>query len=426
MDTVIRTPSPSYAAVDSFLRRNRLLVDLLLGLVLAILLGAPSLRLLGASDSPMAIRVIVFVALLALHASVVLRRLRVLPAYGIAAAAMLTVVVLPPLHDPSGATFPALLLPTTLVFGLLLFTAASRLSYRHAVTALIMAVVGVALAVFRLWVPATWGGPAGDLALITWRIGIGVGMLAAVACLWSLGRLSHLRTLFHAELRAKAERAETDRLRDREEAAREERDRISREMHDVVSHSLAVMISQAEGGRLSAPDSPSAAVLSTISEVGRDALRDMRGLLGVLRSADTTEQDSRLAPQPGLTDLPQLLGRIRDTGVKIDEHINGTERPLRPAVDLAAYRVVQEGLTNVVKHAGPHAHAQLTMDWEKDRLMITIENDGSERVTGPPGVGLTGMRERLSVVGGSLETVQVPGAGHRLLASIPYASRNQP
>lgn len=422
MGTVIRTPSPSYTTLDSFLRRNRLFADLLLAVILAVVLGGPSFGLLSGSDSPMLIRVAALGALLTLHASVIIRRVRVLPAYVIAAAAMLMVVVLPPLHDPSGAVYPALLTPSTLVFGLLLFSAASRLEHRSALVALITAVVGVGLAVARLWQPVAWGGPTQDFTLVTWRTGISIGLLTLVGCLWSLGRLSRMRTLFLGELRAKAERAEADRIRDREEAAREERDRISREMHDVVSHSLAVMISQAEGGRLSAPDSPSADVLLTISDVGRDALRDMRGLLGVLRGRDAGDS---LAPQPGLTEVPQLLSRIRATGVVVEENANGPERALRSTVDLAAYRVVQEGLTNVVKHAGPDARARMTLDWGKDRLVITIEDDGRAASTGPPGVGLTGMRERLAVVGGSLETKRIDGSGHRLVATIPYTSRNQ-
>lgn len=424
MDTVIRTPSPHYTTIDGFLRRNRLVPDLLLAVGLAILLGGPSMGLLGGSDSPNLIRAVAGLALVVLHASVIIRRVRVLPAYVLAAASMLVVVSLPLLHDPSGAVYPALLLPSTLVFGLILFSAAARLEDRRAVAALAVAVVGVVAAVVRLWQPRGWGGPATDLPLITWRIGISLGLLAAVGCLWSLGRLSRVRQLFLAELRAKAERAETDRVRDREEAAREERDRISREMHDVVSHSLAVMISQAEGGRLSAPDSPSAAVLGTISDVGRDALRDMRGLLGVLRDAGV--DGNALAPQPGLIDVPHLLARIRDTGVVVEEHTVGSQQSLRSAVDLAAYRVIQEGMTNVVKHAGPTARAHLTLDWGRDRLVITVEDDGQGVSGGQPGVGLTGMRERLAVVGGSLETTSPDaGSGHRLIASIPYASRNQ-
>jgi signal transduction histidine kinase len=259
---------------------------------------------------------------------------------------MLLLVALPPLHDPGGAYYPAVLLPSTLVFGLLLYTASGRLDLLPSLLCLAVALTGVALVLARLWNPASWGGSSGSYELVAWRIGLSVGLVAAAACLWSLGRLSRIRVLFLSELRAKAERAEADRARERQDAARAERDRISREMHDVVSHSLAVMVSQAEGGRLTDPDSPGAGVFATIAGVGREALRDMRGLLGVLRA------DGGTTPQPGLGDLSDLLDQVRDAGVRLAVQEVGDARSLRPAVDLIAYCVIQEGLTNVIKHGG--------------------------------------------------------------------------
>ncbi|MFE0156761.1 sensor histidine kinase [Nonomuraea sp. NPDC059007] len=408
------------AAVDSLLNRHQVSADAVLAVLLVLPLGLVSLGLLQASDSPLSLRLLAGLGLLVLHACVVPRRLRPLAAYGLGAAAMLLLVALPPLHDPGGAYYPAALLPSTLVFGLLLYTASSRLDLVPGLVCLAVALAGVGLLLARLWNPASWGGSSGSHELVAWRIGLSAGLVAVAACLWSLGRLSRMRGLFLSELRAKAERAEADRAREREEAARAERDRISREMHDVVSHSLAVMVSQAEGGRLSDPDAPRAEVFATIAGVGREALRDMRGLLGVLRA------DGGTAPQPGLGDLPDLLDQVRDTGVRVAVQENGDAQPLRPAADLTAYRVIQEGLTNVIKHAGATAAADLTLAWRPDGLHITITDDGD----GPPaegaGVGLTGMRERLSMVGGTLEAGRRAGAGFVLSATVPYEPRSLP
>jgi signal transduction histidine kinase len=408
--------------VDSFLGRHRVSGDAALAVLLALPLGLISLSLLRASDSPLSIRLVTGFGLLILHGSVVLRRLRPRAAYSIAAAAMVLLVLLPPLHDPSsGANYPPVMLPSTLVFGLLLYTVAGRLDLLSSLACLAVALTGVGLVVARLWDPVSWGGSSGSYELPVWRIGLSAGLAAAAVCLWSLGRLSGMRALFLAELAAKAERAEADRARERAEAARAERDRISREMHDVVSHSLAVMVSQAEGGRLSDPDSPGAAVFGTIAGVGRDALRDMRGLLGVLRADGEVEGP---APQPRLADLPDLLEHVRRTGVRVVVRETGDARPLRPAVDLTAYRVIQEGLTNVIKHAGVTATADMTIAWRPDRLDITIKDDGAGPPPGEAGAGLTGMRERLSMVGGSLHVSGRPGAGFELSAAVPYDARS--
>lgn len=417
---VRESPSSSDAAVDSFLDRHQVSTDALLAVLLFLPLGLVSLSLLRTSDSPPPLRLLAGLGLLVLHGCVVPRRLRPLVAYGLAAAAMLLLVALPPLHDPGGAYYPAVLLPSTLVFGLLLYTVSGRLDLLPSLACLAVALTGVALILARLWNPASWGGSSGSYELVAWRIGLSVGLVAAAACLWSLGRLSRIRVLFLSELRAKAERAEADRARERHEAARAERDRISREMHDVVSHSLAVMVSQAEGGRLSDPGSPGAGVFATIAGVGREALRDMRGLLGVLRA------DGGTTPQPGLGDLSDLLDQVRGTGVRLAVQEVGDARPLRPAVDLTAYRVIQEGLTNVIKHAGATAAAGMTLAWRADRLHITITNDGAGPPVGEAGVGLTGMRERLSMVGGTLEAGRRSGAGFELSATLPYEPRSLP
>ena len=190
-----------------------------------------------------------------------------------------------------------------------------------------------------------------------------------------------------------------------ERVAADERRRIAREMHDVVAHSVAVMVSHAEAGRLVVPNSPERApeILTTIAEVGREALVEMRGLLGVLR-----DEGSSTAPQPGLDDLPALVERIRAAGMPAQLTVTDDVR-LSPAVGLTVYRVVQEALTNVTRHAGPGADARVQIGSVSGELVITVTNTGAVRATTHPGRGLTGMRERVEAIGGTLQAGPVDG-----------------
>lgn len=409
---------------DGLFRRNPALTDLVVAAVYAIPLGLVSLRLLQLSDSPLVWRVLAGVAVVVLHAATALRRRWPRLAFGVGAGMALVLALLPPLQDAAGNAFPAFALPSILVFGVLVFTSARVLDARASWACLAVALAVAAVVVVRLWNPQIWGRPSDDGELILWRAALTLGITATILCLWALGRLARVRDAHVAELREKAERADAERARERAEAARAERDRISRELHDIVSHSLAVMVSQAEGGRLSDPTAPSAATFATISSIGRESLRDMRGLLGVLRSEVGTER----VPQPGLADLPALVGRVRAAGVELVDEASGDQRRLRPAADLAAYRVVQEALTNVLKHAGPSPEAGFSLYWKHDRLVIRVHDSGA----GPHvdddsgGAGLEGMRERLQIIGGSLETSGHAGEGFTLTATIPYDDGSLP
>ncbi len=403
---------------DSLFRRNPALTDLVVAAVYAIPLGLVSLRLLQLSDSPLVWRVLAGVAVVVLHAATAFRRRWPRLAFGVGAGMAMVLALLPPLQDAAGNAFPAFALPSILVFGVLVFTAARVLDARAGWVCLAVALAVAAVVVVRLWNPQVWGRPSDDGELILWRAALTLGITATILCLWALGRLARVRDSYFAELREKAERADADRARERAEAARAERDRISRELHDIVSHSLAVMVSQAEGGRLSDPTAPASATFATISRIGRESLQDMRGLLGVLRSDVGTER----VPQPGLADLPALVSRVRAAGVELVDEASGDQRRLRPAADLAAYRVVQEALTNVLKHAGPSPAAGLSLDWRDDRLVIRVQDSGAgPRVDDDRGgAGLEGMRERLQIIGGSLQTGGHAGAGFALTATIPY------
>jgi signal transduction histidine kinase len=209
-----------------------------------------------------------------------------------------------------------------------------------------------------------------------------------------------------------------DRERAAHDAVTAERSRIARELHDAVAHAMSVMVVQAGAARTVIDRDPEAAraAIARIEETGRDGLNEMRRLIGVLTDPGT-EPD--LAPQPGLAQLDALLETVRGAGVPVEAVTRGQPHPLPPSADLIAYRVVQEALTNVVKHA-PGAHARVLLDWSDDALAIEVADDGrggDADATG--GHGLIGMRERVALHGGSLETGVRPGGGFAVRVRLP-------
>lgn len=215
--------------------------------------------------------------------------------------------------------------------------------------------------------------------------------------------------------------------RDLERAARDavvgERARISRELHDVVAHAMGVMVVQAGAARtvIDRDAGGAAAALQRIEDTGRTGLVEMRRLVGIL---ETDEEAAALGPQPGLDQLGELLETIRETGLPVEARVEGTRRNLPPGVDLTAYRVVQEALTNALKHARA-AHARVVLLFDDDALEVEIADDGYGPPTAgtrPPGRGLIGMRERVALFGGSLETGARPGGGFVVRARIPLAA----
>ena len=226
--------------------------------------------------------------------------------------------------------------------------------------------------------------------------------------------------------------AERDELRQAEEQQRSragestERNRIARELHDIVAHSLSVIVVQAEGGRALAAKRPEQAVetLGTIAETGRNALEEMRRIVGVLRggeAASSTDGPSAYAPLPGLGDIDELVRGTSDAAELVSY---GSPPEVSPADGLTAYRVVQESLTNVLKHAGPAARARVTLAYTTDSIEIDVSDDGrgaatlAETVTGH---GLLGMRERVTALGGTLSAAPRPGGGYAVRASLPLA-----
>lgn len=206
-------------------------------------------------------------------------------------------------------------------------------------------------------------------------------------------------------------------------AAAAERARIAREMHDVVAHTLSVVVAQADGGRFAAKTDPEAAqrTLETIAEVSRSALTEMRALLGVLRDGDG---EAAMGPQPSLDDIPALVASMREGGLNVSFVTTGTPRPLPIGAGLTLYRVAQEALTNVLKHAGPDPVAYVQLTWEDDGVGLTISDDGrgaAARNDGS-GTGITGMHERVTLFGGSLGVGPKAGGGFVVRARLPLGA----
>jgi signal transduction histidine kinase len=209
---------------------------------------------------------------------------------------------------------------------------------------------------------------------------------------------------------------------DRDLAAREavalERTRIARELHDVVAHAMSVMIVQAGAARTVVDRDPKAAhdAIAQVEETGRAGLAEMRRLIGVLTDDG---QAGSTAPMPGLAQLDPLLDTVRSAGLPVEVVRSGTPRELPAGADLAAYRVIQESLTNALKHAGP-ASARVVLGYAPDRVTIEVADDGRGPSAEPgAGHGVIGMRERVGMFGGSLETSARPGGGFVVRAEIP-------
>ena len=196
----------------------------------------------------------------------------------------------------------------------------------------------------------------------------------------------------------------------------DERTRLARELHDVVTHSLSVVVVQAGALRLDSPPEH-AERLAAIEGTARSALAEMRRLLGVLRGEPT----AHLHPQPGLEQLPELAATLESTGVTARVDARGTARPLPPGLDLTAYRVVQEAVTNVLNHAAAR-EVRIVMDWQPDRLVVTVTDDGvpaGRQGSREGGRGLPGLAERVALYGGSLRHGPVPPQGYEVRAELP-------
>jgi signal transduction histidine kinase len=228
--------------------------------------------------------------------------------------------------------------------------------------------------------------------------------------------------------RQRADRLRRERADALREAARQERARIARELHDVVTHNVSMMVIQAGAARKVLDKAPEAArdALLSVEEGGRAALGELRGVMGLLTTAD--DDVEALSPQPGLAQLPPLIDRVRDAGIDVTVTGNGEPCPLPAGLELAAYRVVQEALTNTVKHASG-ASATVDVTYSPDELRITVTDTGGQptpEAAASTGRGLAGLRERLAVYGGTLQATARLTGGYRVQAHLPFPYASPP
>jgi signal transduction histidine kinase len=248
-----------------------------------------------------------------------------------------------------------------------------------------------------------------------------------IALCWTLGEFVGARRAYDVEVEARLHLLETERDQATRIAVAEERGRIARELHDVVAHAVSVMVVQADGASYAIQSNPELAqrALQTISETGRGALGELRRLLDVLRS-DDADGEPRV-PQPDAHALADLAERMRAAGVPVELEI-GELGELPAGVSLGVYRIVQESLTNTLKHAGRGATASVRVDRTGDLVEVLVSDDGAGRqpqlvpANGkrlPGGNGLIGMRERAHVYGGTLDVGPAPGGGWQVRAALP-------
>lgn len=271
--------------------------------------------------------------------------------------------------------------------------------------------------------PVACAVTAGPLVLVVVRLPQEVSILDALFFLVStiiaavaLGLAMRIRRAQLAGLRERAARLEIERDQRSKLAAATERTRVAREMHDIVGHNLSVMITLADGGAYAADVAPERGkqALLLIGDTGRQALGELRRTLGVLREQTYTPE---LSPQPGIADIGSLCARIRAAGPQIVYRTVGELGTLDRGVQLAVYRIVQEALTNALKHAGHDTRVQLTLTVEDTRLHIDVHDTGPGAATGNPGQphgeghGLAGMRERAALYNGTVTAGPVPGGG---------------
>jgi signal transduction histidine kinase len=261
---------------------------------------------------------------------------------------------------------------------------------------------------------------------------------AALAGAWILGDRARLQRAVAAELQERAVRLERDRAGEARRAVAEERSRIARELHDVVAHHVSMMVVQAEAGPVAVEHDPAraAGAFEAISATGRQALVEMRRLLGVLRGDG--DQAPSLAPQPGLDQVPSLVEQVGRAGLEVELVVEGEQGPLPAGVDLSAYRIVQEALTNAVKH-GRSSRARILVRYGPDDLRLRIHDDGpagggtdpaagrrgaagNGAGSGRSGQGLVGMRERVALFGGELQVGPDPGGGFTVEARLPIGT----
>lgn len=356
------------------------------------------LGLYAAGPAHLAALAVVSLVICAAH---LFRRLYPLAVFAVIAGAMLVHLLL-------GAP----VLPADVLLLVAVYTVASRRGWRIslpvAVVATAVVLVAVAPRLDQLFLNV------GDLGVL----------LLLIAWSWTWGTLVRTRRDYISGLRERARQLERERESQARIAAATERTRIAREMHDIVSHTLSVVVVMSEGAAATVATDPDRArtAMLTVRDSGRNALDEMRRMLGVLRD---DEPDSG-APQPGIDEIPRLIDESRAAGLPVSLTITGGRAPTSSGLGLTVYRLVQEALTNVRKHAGPTVSAvDVTLDHRGDDLAVTVTDDGRGHARpegeqhAPEGHGLLGMTERVTAYGGSITTGERPGGGYTVEAVLP-------
>jgi signal transduction histidine kinase len=315
----------------------------------------------------------------------------------------------------TGVTFAALFMPPFVLGPAMLVAVYSVAAYGRRWGSL------AGLVVAELGLAAIWLTPA-MLERSTFLLFMGV-----IAVAWVLGHFVGDRQVYAAQLEERTAELEQAREELARRAVTEERLRLARELHDVVAHAMSVIAVQSGVGAHVAASRPEEVgkALAAIEATSRGALDELRRLLGVLRQ--DSEPQASLTPVPGLANLDRLLAEVGKAGLAVRVRVEGTPLQLPAGVDLSAYRIVQEALTNVAKHAGP-AHAQVTIGYRDQDVTVEVTDDGRGGVTpvgdgrGGTGHGLIGMRERVAAFNGHLEVGPRPGGGFRVAARLPLAA----
>lgn len=271
-------------------------------------------------------------------------------------------------------------------------------------SAVIITELGVVMAVTR------WGAPSRRLLTIATLTG------TVTAC-WVIGIYFRIRRTYLVSIRERAEIAERDRDSRAQIAVAAERARLARELHDVIAHSLSVMITLNDAATAIEPSLPVRDVLAQTSEVGRHALGEMHRMLGILRVGDTTEYK----PQPGLDQLPELVSMVRSAGLSVELAISGDPAPISATAQLALYRIAQESLTNVLKHGRNVEQVKVILARHGPLVDLRVDNDGSPVVGDSKplaGHGLSGMSERAGLFGGKISAGPAPEGGWSVRAQL--------
>ena len=403
----------------AWLRRHPWLVDGTLAVI--VLAGAANAYLLNAAVLP---------ASLALAGAVAVRRRFPVAAYAAVlaiGAAQVAVGIGPKFtNSPLQPTF------ADVAILILLYTVAAERPRRISLPALAACLVLFAAVVVR-YNPG--GNPGQPRNQVEFFLVTALLYLLAPLSAWALGDSMGYRRAYAAALEERAARAERERDAQAEIAAAAERARIARELHDVIAHNLSVMVAQADGGAYAFDAAPeqSRQALTEIGRTGRQALSEMSSLLGVLR---TGPEAAPLAPAPAADEIAQLVTQAREAGMRVSYTVEGVARRLPAGLSLAAYRIVQEALTNVRKHAGPEAAAEVTLGYGQEELLVRVIDDGRV-ATGKPatlprygtaraadpvnpvGHGLAGMRERAATYGGTVQAGPRAGGGFEVTARLP-------